>query len=194
MSSAIEIYKEAYDLDFNKGDIYFAEALYKELIERYPHSEEREYAEIHLERIAKLKGNPDDPAIRPQQRTGNGGGGLAVVSFVLILLLAVSVGFAFYFSYRHYLHLASYEEIIHGLLSEKIGDSIGAEQSYERAQRMCPRNGIAYRCMAELYIGNGKTRKAELVARQWELIKPAAPALFLLKQRLKGFTRVEKQP
>ena len=51
MSSAIELYKEAYDLDFNKGDSLYAETLYKELIERYPHSDEKEYAQVHLERI-----------------------------------------------------------------------------------------------------------------------------------------------
>ena len=193
MSSAIELYKEAYDLDFNKGDSLYAEVLYKELIERYPHSDEREYAEIHLERIAKLKGNPSDPTFKPL-RSGGGGGGLAIVCFVLILFLFVAVGFGFYYGYRQYRRISSYEQIIHGLQSEKHGDFTDAQNNFEWAQKISPNNGVAYRCLAELYLQEGKLQQAELVSKQWELLLPSDLALPTFKQRLQDSTSQVQQP
>lgn len=171
MSSAIELYKEAYDLDFNKGDSLYAEVLYKEIIERFPHSDEKEYAQVHLERIAKLKGNPSDPTFKPL-RNGAGGNGLAVVCFVLILFLSVGLGFGFYYGYRMHLRMNSNECIIHGLLSQKNGDAVTAEKNFEQAQTLFPRNSLAYRCLTELYLRSGKRDQAEIVRKKWNLYLP----------------------
>ena len=183
MSSAIELYKEAYDLDFNKGDISYAEVLYKELIERFPHSDEKEYAQIHLERIAKLKGNPKDPAYTPP---GNGstGGALAVVCFVLILLILVALGFAGYYGYRCYRRIDSCEIVIRGLLSEQCGDRANAVQYYELAQKIFPESPLPFHSLANLYLTSGKLQQAELVGKQWALLHPDDPSLKLFQEQL----------
>ncbi|MBN1579027.1 MAG: tetratricopeptide repeat protein [Chitinispirillaceae bacterium] len=193
MSSAIELYKEAYDLDYNKGDSLYAEVLYKEIIERFPHSDEKEYAQVHLERIAKLKGNPNDPSFKPL-RSGGSGGGLAVVCFVLILMILTGLGFAGYYGYPQYLRLASYELIIHGLISQKNNDLADAERMFEQAQRIYPRNSVAFRCLTELYLQTGKPEKAELVRNQWKLLMPNDIALHTFTSRLADSIRQEKKP
>jgi tetratricopeptide (TPR) repeat protein len=193
MSSAIELYKEAYDLDYNKGDSLYAEVLYKEIIERFPHSDEKEYAQAHLERIAKLKGNPDDPTFKPLQ-SGGSGGGLAIVCFVLILLILSALGFGGYYGYRLYRRLESNELVIHGLISEKTNNLDEAINRYEQAQQIYPANGLAYRCLAELYLKIGKPQQAELLTRQWELLHPYDIALKDFKQRLADSTQQEPKP
>ncbi|MBN1307107.1 MAG: hypothetical protein JXA18_04265 [Chitinispirillaceae bacterium] len=193
MSSAIELYKEAYDLDYNKGDSLYAEVLYKEIIARFPHSDEKEYAQVHLERIAKLKGNPDDPTFKPL-RSGGSGVGLSVVCFVLLLMILTALGFGGYYGYRRYIRQESNELIIHGLISEKNGNLSEAIQRYEQAQKVCPRNGVAYRCLAEVYLHFGKVHQADLLTRQWELLHPYDIALKDFKQRLADSTRREHTP
>lgn len=183
MSSAIELYKEAYDLDFNKGESIYAETLYRELIERYPHSDEKEYAQVHLERIAKLKGNPDDPTFTPL-RSGGGGSGLALVCFVLILLILTALGFGASYGFRLHKQLLSNELVIHGLLSEKKGNVETAEKRYEEARQIFPKNGAAYHCLADLYLRSGKPESAELVSRQWELLQPYDISLMDFKRNL----------
>ena len=188
MSSAIELYKEAYDLDFNKGDSLYAETLYKELIERYPHSDEKEYAQVHLERIAKLKGNPNDPTYSPL-RSG-GGGGLVIVCFVLILFILTALGFGGYYGFRQYKELQSTRLVIHGLISEQNGKFTQAENRYEEARRLYPKNGIAYHCLASLYRRSGKPEAAQLVAKQWELLLPFDIVLREFNQHLSDTTAV----
>ena len=183
MSSAIELYKEAYDLDFNKGESLYAETLYKELIERFPHSDEKEYAQVHLERIAKLKGNPDDPAFKPL-RTGGSSNSLVFVCFALILLILTALGFGASYGLRLQKQLRSNELVIHGLLSERNGNRQAAEDRYEEARRIFPKNGAAYHCLADLYLRSGKPEASELVSRQWELLQPYDIALMDFRRRL----------
>jgi tetratricopeptide (TPR) repeat protein len=171
MSSAIELYKEAWDLDFNKGDSLYAETLYRELIERFPHSDEKEYALVHLERIAKRKGNPNDPTFKPLH-SGSGGGGLAVVCFFLILLLIVGLGYGYYYGYQQHLRMESNELVIQGLLSERYGEFADAAQKYEQARQVSSLNGSAYRCLALLYLNMGKLPQAENIGKQWQLLIP----------------------
>ena len=65
MASAIELYRDAYDLDYRKGDWETAEDIYRKIVTKYPQSEEKEYALVHLERIEKLKADPDDKELKP---------------------------------------------------------------------------------------------------------------------------------
>jgi tetratricopeptide (TPR) repeat protein len=193
MSSAIELYKEAYDLDFNKGESLFAEALYKEIIERFPHSDEKEYALVHLERIAKLKGNPGDPTFKPLQSRG-GGGGLAIVCFILTLLLLVGFGFGLYYSYLQKQRIDSLELVINGLHNETIGNTEEAIAMYEQSQKRYPHSVTAYRCLAELYLSNGKFEQAELVSKQWGLLRPFDHSLGSFKNRLADSTSRKATP
>ena len=193
MSSAIELYKEAYDLDYNKGESLYAETLYKEIVERFPHSDEKEYSLVHLERIAKLKGNPNDPTFAPLQSRG-GGGGLAVVCFVFTLLLTVGLGFGLYYGYLQKQRIDSYEMVIHGLHSEINGHAEEATAIYEQAQKRYPNSIAAYRCLAELYLSKGKFEQAELVGKQWALLRPYDRFLGTFKKRLADSTSRKAVP
>ena len=93
MASAIELYREAYDLDYRKGDWETAEDIYKKIVVKYPHSEEKEYALVHLERIEKLKGNPDDLELKPSRSSPHSTtNALSVVNFIFILITLLGLG------------------------------------------------------------------------------------------------------
>jgi len=171
MSSAIELYKQAYDLDFKNGDRPMAEQLYKEIVERFPYSDEKEYALIHLDRIEKLKDNPRDPALQPA-KTSQGLWGFAVLCFVLCLLLLVGCGLLGYFLRQQQKRIASNEYIIQGLIGEKAGALNAARLSYTQAQEIYPENVVACQCLAELYLANGKKELAEIEFKQWQLMSP----------------------
>ncbi len=183
MTSAIELYQKAYDLDYRKGDWEYAEELYKIITEKYPYSEEKEYAQIHLDRIAKLKSNPSDYSLQPVRARG-AGVGLMVGCFVLILILFVVTGFSLYFSYQQHLRQDSDEMIIQGLISENAGNYEVAQLKYEQAKKMYPRNNLAYRALAELYLKAGNIELAEIQSRQWELFNPYDLNLKEFKDRL----------
>ncbi len=59
MKTPLEMYSQAYELDFIKGKPLQARELYLKIIREFPDSEEREYADIHLERIEKISGRLD---------------------------------------------------------------------------------------------------------------------------------------
>jgi hypothetical protein len=193
MSTALELYKQAYDLDYNKGDVHYAETLYKEIISRFPHSDEKEYSQVHLDRIARLKGNPGDPAFSPVKHP-RGATGLAIACFALLLPLMLAVGFGFYFGYRHYQRMESLESVLCGMLCEKNNDTAGAVEQYTRAQQSYSAGGMAFRCLAELYLRGGKITQAALVGRQWELLAPDDINLADFKRRLVEAGRKEPKP
>lgn len=170
MSSAIELYQKAYDLDYNRGDLEYAEELYKEIINRYPHSEEKEYAQVNLERIANLKSNPNDPFYKPFHSGGLTG--LTVFCFILVLFLSVGVGFLGYFLYKGKQRQDSYELLLHGMIFEQNGNPDNARSRYEHAQKLYPANSLAYRCLGELYLKNGNIDLAEIESKKWKLANP----------------------
>ena len=171
MSSAIELYKQAYDLDFKNGDRSMAEQLYKEIVERFPYSDEKEYALVHLDRIDKLKINPHDPTLQPA-KINQSPWGFSIFCFVLSLLLLVGGGFLGYFLRMQQKRSASSELVLQGMINEKAGDLNTARLSYKRAQEIYPENVIASQCLAELYLANGKKELAEIEFRQWKLMSP----------------------
>ena len=171
MATAIELYQKAYNLDYRKGDWEYAEQLYNQIIQKFPYSEERDYAQVHLERIGKLKANPHDQALLPV-RTKGASTGLVVGLFVLVLILFVGTGFAFYFLYKENIRQQSNELILKGFLSEKVGGINNAQPKYEQALKIDPDNAMAYRALAELYLQKNEFELAEIQSREWKLHSP----------------------
>ena len=171
MTSAIELYQKAYNLDYRKGDWESAERLYNEIVQKFPYAEERDYAQVHLERIGKLKANPNNQELLPVRSKG-ASTGLLVGCFVLILILFVGTGFAFYFLYMENLRQQSNELILQGFLSEKVGDIENAQPKYEEAVKIDPDNALAYRALAELYLEKDEIELAEIQSREWKLHSP----------------------
>lgn len=182
MASAIELYQRAYDLDYRKGDWQYAEELYKEIIERYPYSDEKEYAQVHLDRIAKLKSDPHNQELQPVRGSGMATG-FSVFCFFLSLLLIVGTCFLGYFLFQQQKWLTAQDLVLQGLISEKTGDSEGARLKYTLAQETYPTNALAYQSLAELYLKHGKMQQAEIEYKKWELINPDDIGLKNFKQR-----------
>ena len=182
MSSAIELYQRAYDLDYRKGDWQYAEELYKEIVERFPYSDEKEYAQVHLDRIAKLKSDPHNQELQPVRGSGMASG-FAVFCFVLCLLLIVGACYLGYFMFQQQKLVTSQDLVLQGLISEKSGNSEGARLKYTLAQETYPDNALAYQGLAELYLKHGKMQLAEIEFKKWELISPNDINLKNFKQR-----------
>lgn len=185
MSSAIELYKRAYEMDYRQGDWQFAETLYRELIERYPYSEEKEYAQVHLERIEKLKRDPNDPDLQPSRRS-SGGNALAVLSFIMMLFLVAATSVGGYLLWQQ-LMINSYNDlVIQGQINERYGRYESARRKYEEAQSLVPQKSLAYQCLAELYLKQKQYKLAEIEGRKWEVSSTTADADFGdFKRRLK---------
>ncbi len=171
MASAIELYQRAYDLDYRNGDWESAEELYHEIIERYPYSDEKEYAQVHLERIQRLKGNPKDPEIQPV-RSGSGAVGLAVFSFFLTLLLIVGTGYIGYFGWKMQKRQLSQELILQGMMSEQMGNVNNAQLKYEQAQKEDETNALAYQSLAQLFLKHGEKARAAAEFKKWKIVSP----------------------
>lgn len=183
--SAIEIYQRAYDADYRKGDWQYAEELYREIVEKYPYSDEKEYAMVHLERLEKLKGNPKEPSLQPV-RGGSGVNGLSVLSFILIIFLTAAGVFGGYLFWEQIKINAYNDLILKGVLNEKTGNFENARVSYEEAQAMHPQSSLAYRYLAELYLSQNKMKLAEIESRRWEVTSSSGDReLQDFKRRLK---------
>lgn len=182
MASSIELYQRAYDSDYRKGDWQYAEELYKEIIERFPYSDEKEYAQVHLDRLAKLKSDPHNQELQAVRGSGTASG-FAVFCFVLCLLLIAGACFLGYFMFQQQKWLNSQEFVIQGLISERTGNPKNAIEKYKLAQTAYPENILAYQMLAELYLKHGKMKQAEIEFNQWKLISPNDISLKEFKQR-----------
>lgn len=182
MPSAIELYKRAYDLDFRNGDIDYAETLYNEIIEKFPESEEREYASIHLERIRRLRNDPQNPILKSAIRK-DGVNGMVIFNFMLTMLLLVSFGFGAWFLYSKDRELKSLTFVADGQISEKQKNYGNAIEKYLHASKFSPHNPLPHRCLAELYLKQKEFKLAGIEANQWLLLAPNDPDAKLFKER-----------
>ncbi|MBD3391060.1 MAG: hypothetical protein GF418_03305 [Chitinivibrionales bacterium] len=186
MATAIELYRKAYDLDYRKGDWQTAEEIYRQIAEKFPYSDEKEYALVHLERIEKLRANPRDQRLQPVRAEGGTVGGFAVLSFVLVLVLAVALGLLGYFFWMQSRHTEYQDLILQGMLSENIGNQSTAATLYKQAQETLPGEPLGYRFLAELYLKNDELKLAEIESRRWAVANPYDPGLSEFKMRLKA--------
>ena len=184
MATAIELYQKAYDLDYREGDWESAEEIYRKIIERFPHSEEKEYAQVHLDRLEKLKGNPEDFPLKPVTKVSSGGTGLSIFNFVLSLLIIGVVGISAYMLWLQYQKDNYTDLLLDGLLSQRSGYFKEAAVSYKRAQAALPKVPMAHRFMAELRLEEGQFSLADKELQRWERISPQDGSLKLFKQRL----------
>ncbi|MFP4522841.1 MAG: hypothetical protein ACLFQK_11915 [Fibrobacterota bacterium] len=160
MASAIELYRKAYNTDYRNGDWETAEEIYNRIIEQFPHSEESEYAKVHLDRITKLKGNPEDSDLKPVNRGGDGGSVLGILGFILALLEAFAIVAAVFFILNQRTEIKYNRHLAQGLTSMVSGDRIDAELNFKIARAVLPSEKAADRALAELYIKYGSEKKA----------------------------------
>jgi hypothetical protein len=185
MASAIELYRDAYEMDYRKGDWQYAEELYRQVMREYPESDEAEYCRIHLERIEKLKGDPQAPALQSVRPTSSLAG-FTVLNFVLLLTLMVAAGFLAYFMYQQQGRMVRTEQVLHGLLSQRLGDKADALDRYRAARKAVKQDAVASRFLAEQYLAFGECDLAEIEARYWELAAPWDASIEGFRKRLKA--------
>jgi tetratricopeptide (TPR) repeat protein len=196
MATAIELYRKAYDLDYRKGDWHSAEELYKEIIEKFPYSDEKEYSLVHIERLEKLKANPRDQKLQPVRGSSQAVNGFNIVNFFLILLCMAALSIGGYFIRLHNNRYTYYELLLAGVSSERAGNYTQAQNLYKQAQKSMPAQPLAYRLLAELYLSRTQFQLAEIESKRWELARHDAQAVGEFRMRLKAAMQntVEQQP
>jgi tetratricopeptide (TPR) repeat protein len=184
MPTAIEMYRRAYDLDYRKGDWRQAEALYRQIIEQYPYSDEKEYCLVHLERLEKIKLNPNGKKGRPVRQNAGQNNALGLFNFFLILILAFVVAACAYFVWKESRQRTCLSLVIQAAISEKYGDNDRAEEYCRLAQNIFPQETLPYRFLAEHYISSGQNDLAEAELRKWTAANPEDPDLKEFRARL----------
>ena len=187
MATAIELYREAYELDYRKGNWEAAEDIYKQIIKKYPHSDEKEYSEVHLDRIEKLRADPDDRELKPSvSKEGSSSGALSIVNFILIIVLLLVVCVLSFFLWESNQNSNYHELLLQGQLNEKSGDIKNAAAIYEFGLQTYPNKTLAYRFLAELHLTTGNLKTARTTYNKWQLAHLKAPGLVSYNVRLKN--------
>ena len=184
MATAIELYQKAYNVDYRQGDWEYAEELYNKIVEKFPHSEEKEYALVRLERIAALKGNPEDENLKPVTAKGGGSGGLGITGFVLSLLLVGVTGFLSFLFVKQNIRLQYNDLVTASLVNQINGDLVSAEIGLKTAIKTVPEYINAHVYLTELYISKGEFKKADKLLRRINKIKPQALVIKRLKKKI----------
>jgi tetratricopeptide (TPR) repeat protein len=184
MSSAIELYQKAYDADYRKGDWEYARELYETIVQNFPHSEEAEYCRVHLDRLEKLKSDPDNQELQPV-RSKKGSGVLSIMSLVLVLPLIVAVVAGFFYIWQQNATDQYYELLAEGQINEHAGLYEPAVLKYQTAQALMPMNALSYRLLAELYLQKNKMPLAEVQYKGWQLMYQGDPDLAGFNVRMK---------
>lgn len=173
MASAIELYRDAYHLDYRKGDWETAEELYKKIVAKYPQSEEKEYALVHLERIEKLKADPDAQELQPSRAgSSNAGSAFGVVNFIFILILFLGLAGLGYLYWGQMQELRYTELLLQGQLSEKAGETKTASDLYKQACKAVPGKSLAFQFLSEFYLAQGKYGLAQSTLDIWKGAHP----------------------
>jgi tetratricopeptide (TPR) repeat protein len=186
MPTAIEMYRKAYELDYRKGDWQQAEGLYREIIEKFPYSDEKEYALVHLERLEKLKANPRDQALQPVRASSQQINNFNILNFFLILILAVAIAGTGYVIWIQGQHQKYTSLLLQGLLSEKIGNYPQASDLYKQAEAMLPGEPDAYHFLAESYLDRKQYSLADIESKKWEIADPGNRAITEFRMRVKS--------
>lgn len=154
MKSAIELYQEAYSLHFKEGKPELAKELYQNLIEAYPDSDERKYAQFLLSRIS----SPTEALPRP------GTVSFPVVAAVSILLgliaLAGSIGLFFLFQ-REQNSSLYFEKVLLSMTAMQSQDYDDALLFLREAKLIDPKRLAGYVLSSRIYEKKGRYDLAE---------------------------------
>ncbi len=187
MASAIELYRDAYHQDYRKGDWETAEELYKKIVAKYPQSDEKEYALVHLDRLEKLKADPDDQELKPSRPdTSSSSNALSVVNFFFILisfLCLAGLGYLFWIQKQEIQYV---ELILQGQLSEKAGQYQTASDLYKRACKTNTEKPLAFQFLSEFYLSRAEYGLAQSTLDIWKSAHPYSDQTSSFESRLRA--------
>ncbi len=185
MPSAIELYRDAYYLDFHKGDLEGAESLYKKIIEKFPRSEEKQWAEIHLERIEQIKSGDDSKlAAPPAAKLASKIHPLTIVNFFLIIFTLAALGSMGYWFYLQNKNQKYNELLLSAFQNQHMGKVNSAVACYKKACYLIPTKALAFTLWSEMYLSQNDFDMASKVIDIWRELQPAHPHLPAYSKRL----------
>lgn len=190
VQSAIELYEKAYNLDYNKGDQKAAEKVYQQIIEMYPGSDEREYAQVHLERINQMRANPKLKKFNVNSKN-SAGKGLVIFSYLLIVILFAGLVFLFTQLQQTQNENKTNYNTIKGLLSQKNGDTelaqrylkIGLKYASNSSKKQ---QAMVHHALAELYLSSYEYENAHRELTKWKKLDSRDQSLISFQNRLES--------
>ncbi len=175
MKSAIELYQEAYNLHFRQGRPELARELYREIIERFPESDERKYAQFLLARISTTVETP-----QPQSASSSLPAIAALSLLVSFIALAGIVGL-FYFIKKQQNSVDYFERVmvgIHAIAQRNDDDALAV---LREAKILAPRRTAAYVLASQIYI---RKERFDLAESEYKLLLSMDPENTFAQEQL----------
>jgi hypothetical protein len=170
MSNAIEIYAQAFRLQ-SEGRILEAEALYMDIVRKYPDSKEKEYAQIQLEH---LRGTASETIVVPLQEREKPNALFlsipALVLAVLSLVLSIILISLFIQQKRESAYQKSY---FSALFASQTNNREAFLRNIDAFKRLQPKNPEGYRLALDFYIRNNDAVSAQRELKACPTMSPA---------------------
>ncbi len=183
MKSAIELYQEAYSLHFKENRPDLAKELYREIIEKYPDSDEREYAQFLLTKITPQADT------ETAERTSSFPLVAAISFFIGITLIIANIGF-FVFITKEQKSSMYMEKIILAINSIQSGNSYEALLHLSEAKYIQPKRIGSYSLASEIYVSKKRFDRA---MDEYRSIIAIDPSNMFALERLKHIKELKEK-
>lgn len=182
MKSAIELYQEAYNLHFRDSRPDLAKELYREIIDRFPDSDERKYAQFLIARISP-------PSETPHQPSSSTFSIVASISILFcIIAIAGSAGLFYLFTLEK--NSSEYIEQIY------IASNLMQKESYDealvflqQAKLIQPKRLAAYSLSSQIYIIKNRF---DLADTEYKILLSIAPNNIFAQEQLAQIAKKQK--
>lgn len=164
-NSAIELYKEAYDLHFKRGKPEMAQELYKKIIARYPDSEERKYAQFLLER-SSVSQEPRE-AIRTSSASI-----VPVLAFVIAFVAIAGTVGLFFMMKSEQKSFLYFEKVMLAMNAIQNSNYSMATMFLREAKTVQPKGVAAYSIMSQIYLKDKQFKLASAEYKQFLSLVP----------------------
>jgi tetratricopeptide (TPR) repeat protein len=165
MKSAIELYQEAYSLHFKEGKPDLAQELYKNIIEAYPDSDERKYAQFLLSRISS--------PVEAAPRTSSVSYPIVTAITILLGLVAIAGSIGLFFLFQREQNSSLYFEKILLSMSATQGENFDDALLFLREAKLIDSKRLAgYALSSRIYEKKGRFDLAEEEYRAMLSVQP----------------------
>ena len=182
MKSPIELYQQAYHLHFREGKPDLAKELYRQIIEQYPDSDERKYAQFLLARLSPVMENtPHAPSASFSF--------FAAVSFFISFLAAAGIVGLFFLHRLDEKSNAYMEKIILATHTTQMENYDQALLFLREAKLIDPDREAAYSLASEIYF---KKERYDLAKAEYKALLSVSPSNLYAQERLDLIEQREK--
>ena len=164
--NAIELYSQAYDLHYKNNDLSAARAIYREILQKYPDSQECTYAEVQLGLIDKELDKM--PAAKPKTEISV----MGVMGFIFSVLCVFGIIALFFTIYLINKKAVYYEYVIEGMQQLNSPFPDRGVQSLLLVTKSWPNRTLAQKVLVEHFLQKNDVASAEKILLKIRKVNP----------------------